>query len=230
MWAQRVIARKGQPAHALLELKADATADQAQAAFHKIARTAHPDLHRQGLTAEELEMLTSAYAAVAGAYQELRTRTMATTRLQPLQRTDGGQSTPLYGTSSAALAAPPSQAPVGNAGTSTAAPRITGHSPPIQRPGTAPSRTATAQSAPIARPPAPAASAPASAAGSAANAAASAMSSKAQPYYRKAESALNRGDLKGAILQLKLAVATDPTSTFLRSALAEVETEVRKTT
>jgi hypothetical protein len=56
------------------------------------------------------------------------------------------------------------------------------------------------------------------------------MSSKALTYYRKAEIALRRGDLKGAILQLKLACATDPTSAFLRSALAEVETEVRKAT
>ena len=56
------------------------------------------------------------------------------------------------------------------------------------------------------------------------------MSSKALLYYRKAEIALRKGDLKGAILQLKLACASDPSSTFLRSALAEVETEVRKST
>jgi hypothetical protein len=57
-----------------------------------------------------------------------------------------------------------------------------------------------------------------------------AMSPKAVTYYRKAEIALRRGDLKGAILQLKLACATDPSSSFLRTALAEVETEVRKST
>ena len=56
------------------------------------------------------------------------------------------------------------------------------------------------------------------------------MSGKALLYYRKAEISLRRGDLKGAILQLKLACATDPSSTCLRTALAEVETEVRKTT
>ena len=56
----------------------------------------------------------------------------------------------------------------------------------------------------------------------------SVMSSKALLYYRKAELCLKRGDLKGAILQLKLACAADPTSSFLRTALAEVETEVRK--
>ncbi len=54
------------------------------------------------------------------------------------------------------------------------------------------------------------------------------MSSKALLYYRKAELCLKRGDLRGAILQLKLACAADPTSSFLRTALAEVETEVRK--
>jgi hypothetical protein len=57
---------------------------------------------------------------------------------------------------------------------------------------------------------------------------AQAMSSKALLYYRKAELCLKRGDLRGAILQLKLACAADPTSSFLRTALAEVETEVRK--
>ena len=59
--------------------------------------------------------------------------------------------------------------------------------------------------------------------------AAQAMSAKALLYYRKAELCLKRGDLRGAVLQLKLACAADPTSGFLRTALAEVETETRKT-
>ena len=54
------------------------------------------------------------------------------------------------------------------------------------------------------------------------------MTSRALVYYRKAELALKRGDLKGAVLQLKMAVASDPQSAFLRTALVEVETEVRK--
>ncbi|MDQ3368251.1 MAG: hypothetical protein M3680_22735, partial [Myxococcota bacterium] len=58
---------------------------------------------------------------------------------------------------------------------------------------------------------------------------AAAMSSKALIYYRKAELALRRGDLRGALLQLKMAIAADPQSTFLRSALSEVEAEVAKT-
>lgn len=170
------MARKGEAAHVLLEVRADATPDQAQEAFHKVARTAHPDLHRHGLTPEELEMVTSAYAAVAGAYQTLRTQTMTTTRMRPISMT------------------PP---------TGATTPRSSGSTtpPPITPSGPAPAGNAQ-----------------------------QAMSPKALIYYRKAELALKRGDLKGAILQLKLACATDPTSAFLRSALVEVETEVRKAT
>ena len=62
----------------------------------------------------------------------------------------------------------------------------------------------------------------------AATGAAGAMSSRALVYYRKAELCLKRGDLRGASLQLKMAVGTDPASQFLRTALHEVETEARK--
>src|SRR5690606_24734370 len=56
------------------------------------------------------------------------------------------------------------------------------------------------------------------------------MSPKAVIYYRKAETCVKRGDLRGAILQLKLAISTDPLSVFLRTALAEVEAEARRAT
>ena len=54
------------------------------------------------------------------------------------------------------------------------------------------------------------------------------MTPKALLCYRKTELCLRRGDLSGAVLQLKLAIACDPQSAFLRTALAEVEAEVRK--
>ena len=57
---------------------------------------------------------------------------------------------------------------------------------------------------------------------------AQALPPRAQVYYRKAELALKRGDLKGAVLQIKLAIATDPQSAFLRAALTEVEAELAK--
>jgi hypothetical protein len=218
LWAQRVIARKGQAAHVLLEVPADATADQAQAAFHKIARTSHPDLHRHGLTPEEMETLNSAYAAVAGAYQELRTRTMPTTSMKKLARPDeapAATATPPGGSAvarPASITTPPGGTPVARPASATTPSRgMPSARPPIQTPSGTPPLTGGAASASGGKPE-------------------GAMSPKALIYYRKAEIALRRGDLKGAILQLKLGCATDPTSTFLRTALAEVETEVRKST
>ncbi|HSD90226.1 MAG TPA: hypothetical protein VLB44_22005, partial [Kofleriaceae bacterium] len=88
-----MIARKARPAHEILELSANAGPDAAQEAFHKIARTAHPDLHRKGLTPEELEMVTSAYAICAGAYQTMRTQTAPTQRMRPAEAAgESGQS------------------------------------------------------------------------------------------------------------------------------------------
>jgi preprotein translocase subunit Sec63 len=161
LWAQRVVAMKQASPHQLLDIPKDATVDDAQAGFHKIAKMAHPDLHRNALTPEELELVTKAYAAIAGAYQAFRGQQMATTRMRP-SKPDGS-----------VAATPSGTAPVGN----------TAHQ----------------------------------------------MSSRALVYYRKAELALKRGDLAGAMLQLKMAIGTDPTSAFLRTALLEVESEVRKT-
>jgi hypothetical protein len=164
LWAQRIVAAKKtvQP-HQMLEIKPDAGLDAAQEAFHKIARMAHPDLHRNNLEEAELEMVTKAYAIVANAYQTFRTQTVASNR-------------------KAEKDAPPGSVPASPSGTNA----VTG--------------------------------------------VAGAMSSRALVYYRKAELCLKRGDLRGASLQLKMAIGTDPASTFLRTALHEVEVEARKVT
>jgi len=159
LWAQRVLAKKAGPPHTLLEVAAHATAADAQEAFHKLARMAHPDLHRNALTPDELEVVTNAYAAVAGAYQTFRGQVTGQARSKPI-------------TSEQKPATPSGPAPAGNAS--------------------------------------------------------SQMSPKALVYYRKAEMALRRGDLKGALLQLKMAIASDPQSVLLRSALGEVEAELKK--
>ena len=184
LWAQRTVAKRGSPAYQMLEIRQDASIDEAQEAFHKIARLAHPDLHRNMLKPDELEMLTSAYAAVAGAYQTFRQQAVLASRQQAAEN----------------------PAPAGATAPARPAPR------PTQPPPTQPA-------APVAATP----SGPAPQAGAAAS-----MSSKALVYYRKAELALIRGDLKGAMLQIKLAIATDPQSGFLRTALAEVDAAVKK--
>ncbi len=170
LWATRIVNKGSTAPNQLLEIRDGAGLDEAQAAFHKVARMAHPDLHRSSLSAEELELVTTAYSRVAGAYQEFRTQRMQTTRLP---RTS---------------IRPPSSAPVNKMPDAT----------PVD-----PKPTGIANQA-------------------------GAMTSKAMVYYRKAEHALRRGDLKGAVLQLKMAIAADPLSTLLRSALTEVESEIAK--
>jgi len=227
LWANRVIARKGSAPHVLLEVTEQATPQQVQEAFHKIARTSHPDLHRHGLSGDELELVTSAYAAVAGAYQEMRMLQSARVRAALAKPpsdpppTRSSASTPTGGVrtgqsrAGADSSAPPirqragtnSDARRGRAGTDADGP-VRPSNVPAQ--GSSPPGTFTPEE-PAARPHDPA----------------QAMSSKALLYYRKAEVCMKKGDLRGAMLQLKLACATDPTSSFLRTALAEVETELR---
>jgi hypothetical protein len=178
LWARRVIARQAAPAHQILEIADGAGQDAAQEAFHKIARMAHPDLHRTGLTPDELELVTTAYGRAAAAYQEIRSDRQLAARMRPVR-----------GLGSDPALVPPKPAPT---------------SPSLSPPRAA-SRTAPPPANPV-----------------------QAMTSRALLYYRKAELGLRRGDLTGAVLQLKMAIASDPQSQFLRSALAEVEAEVGK--
>lgn len=173
LWANRIVNKGATSPHHLLEIREGAGLDEAQAAFHKVAKLAHPDLHRASLNAEELEVVTTAYARVAGAYQELRMMRMQTTKLP---RTNIKPPT----------SAPVNKMPEAGVAVGDAKPSVAGPS--------------------------------------------SAMNSKAVVYYRKAEQALRRGDLKGAVLQIKMAIAADPMSGFLRSALSEVESEIAKGT
>jgi hypothetical protein len=94
LWAQRVIGRKGAPAHQILEIAQDAGVDAAQQAFHKIARVAHPDLHRTTLSPDELELVTTAYARAAAAYQELRGLRLPTTRMKPIREPGSSPAVP----------------------------------------------------------------------------------------------------------------------------------------
>jgi len=174
LWAQRVIARQGATPHQILDIAPGSGPEAVQDAFHRIARMAHPDLHRRTLLPDELELVTTAYARAAAAYQELR-GSRSTTRLRPIR---GDPPTPAVPTTA-----------------------VIPTSPPAHKADAVPDE--------------PAAPAPR-------------MSSKALVHYRRAELALRRGDLTGAVLQLKMAIATDPQSAFLRSALTEVEAEVTK--
>jgi len=49
-----------------------------------------------------------------------------------------------------------------------------------------------------------------------------AMNARALSFYRRAEGVLKTGDRAAAMLHLKMAIAADPKSTFLRAALTEL--------
>jgi hypothetical protein len=175
LWAQRVLGRQGATACQILDIAAGSGPDAAQEAFHKIARMAHPDLHRRTLPADELELVTTAYARAAAAFLELRGSRMSTTRIKPI-RDAIHPGSPVPTTTVIPTSPSPNKAVAADTPAN-----------PVQM-----------------------------------------MNGKALIHYRKAELALRRGELTGAVLQLKMAIASDPQSAFLRSALSEVETEVSK--
>jgi hypothetical protein len=182
LWAQRIAMRKKPRPFELLELTPDCTLEQAQEAFHRIARMAHPDLYRTTLNADELERVTSAYALVAAAYQTIRSQRM---RAGAIQRSNAKSGSQPVVSSRDFNDEPPTPPPV----VPPPPPMVDSRPPPAVTP-------AIAQ-----------------------------MNPKAQLYYRKAELSLRRGDLSGAMLHLKMAIGADPSSTFLRAALLEVQTE-----
>ncbi len=233
LWAQRAVARKHAPPHELLEIKEDATLEQAQEAFHKLAKMAHPDLHRTTLDATELENVTTAYAYIAAAYQAIRVARLrgVTGKVAP------ASSAP------PPVAATPEKAPAPAGGDRAKRPsemvRLPGGGISARAGGaTRPAPAKPAGSATVAAPTAaPARGGPAgNPAGGDITATpgegtpispSAAMNGKALVYYRKAESALRQGDLRMAVLNLKMAIASDPASPFLRQALAEVDAELK---
>lgn len=201
LWAQRVMARKTAPPYQILEIAPNADLDTAQDAFHKIAKLAHPDLHRTTLTEEELEQVTAAYSRAAAAYQEVRKHKTPSGKIQALKsETPTGKIQ--------ALKAEASTSPTGKMRAlkpeaSAASPTA----PPANKKATS---TVPPLNDEIAVNPA------------------HAMTGKALIHYRKAELCLRRGELTTALLQLKMAIACDPQSSFLRTALSEVEVELKK--
>ena len=212
LWAKRILAKKTADAHVLLEVGAEATVDQAQEAFHKIARIAHPDLHRTTLSVDELELVTSAYAHVANAYQQFRTAKMQTSKLAAVKHAPTAEPR----TKRASAISLPGGGVIRGAGTTRAPVSTT--ATPVAPP--APPRAPAPAPAPAVLVPEAPPSAAAHASGQ--------MNGKALLYYRKAEMALRQGDVRAGMLNLKMAIAADPASTFLRAALVEVEAEIGK--
>ncbi|MCX5746847.1 MAG: hypothetical protein NT062_30610 [Proteobacteria bacterium] len=90
-WARRICAARTAEPHVVLEIAPDASGEVAQAAFHAIARDAHPDLHRTTSTPDELELVTTAFSIVAASYHQFRTQRTATTRMSTMSTLPAGR-------------------------------------------------------------------------------------------------------------------------------------------
>lgn len=220
VWARRWAKRPEAAEHELLEVSAVATMDTVRSAYHRLARFAHPDLHRTAVTTAELEEITETFARVSNAYSVLSARLR-----QNAEKVERRETRPPPGASSSASSSRAGSA--GAAGGSSAAQRP-GRAPPSAVTEKRPSFTAPASrltSAPPVGPSGilPGAARPSAMPPSSSTGPATGLSSKAMLHYRRAELCLRRGELVEARLHLKLALATDPDSAFLRRALEELD-------
>jgi DnaJ domain len=213
-WARRWARREDATDYELLEVSRGASLEDVRQAYHRLARLAHPDLHRTTLSAAQLEEVTVAFARVGNAYATLSAR-LRKAAARPMTPPSPPRPTP--------PAAPPSPAPTPAttpattrpAPTRAAAPTVPAAASRVSRPALAFAATPAAPTPPApAQQDAPAATLPIGPA--------NAMSPRALVHYRRAELSLRRGATAEALLHLRLAVATDPHSSFLRRALAEL--------
>jgi curved DNA-binding protein CbpA len=285
-WARRWARRPGAADHELLEVGSSATEESVRAAYHKLARFAHPDLHRAAVTADELEEITDAFARVSNAYSVLTARlrkeankaaakaveqaeeqdaaakavvvksTEARTEraadearaardTRELRDARSGRvtrpaSAPPPATPSPSIgrqavgtspiaptgAAPPSGNPPAAAGTgrmpvvqftSKGATQTTGASVSATVPGVSGRATASARDESTSSGASSTTTAPAS------DGPAISLSAKGKMHYRRAELCLRRGEIIEAKLHLRLAMASDPQSTFLRKAFDDLD-------
>jgi DnaJ domain len=208
IWARRWARRPDAAEHELLEVSAVATMETVRSAYHKLARFAHPDLHRATVTGSDLEEITETFARVSNAYSVLSARL----RQQAQKKAASPPVDAAADLGSRGAAAGPAASRPGRAPPSAGTEKVASFTAPTSRMTSAP-------------PPAPGAVArPASTLGpSSSTGPATGLSSKAMLHYRRAELCLRRGELVEARLHLKLALATDPQSAFLRKALEELE-------
>ena len=231
-WIDQLDAGHGQMSlFDLLEIPPTASMTHVRHGFHAIAITRHPDVWRNRLSPSQLDHLVRVYGRVAAAYATLRDPDDRNRYLRTSRDTQ-----------------PKIPGPPGSNGRP-----LRDSSPPLNRPGMANersaldsqpaiSRTSTGErvlrgtptlsppirtgsdSRPPANVPAPAPAPPPPAP----TTAAAALGPRAHGYFRRAEAAARIGDIAAAVLNLRLAIAAEPSSTFLRNALAAAQAELRK--
>lgn len=195
-----------------LEIPPTASSTAIQEAYHHVARTRHPDLFRRRIEPALMDRLVRMYARITSAYAELKDPEKCGAYLRELR----GPRIPTvpppgYNNPPPRLAPRLNPPPPGERADRTSSPiinkpptsppsaRVPAPPPPPEKPTT---RIAT-QAPGVVEP-------------------AHAMNARALSFYRRTESALRTGDRAAAMLHLKMAIASDPKSAFLRAALTEL--------
>jgi curved DNA-binding protein CbpA len=199
----------------LLEIPPTASGQHVQRAFHAIAATRHPDVWRNHLDDAERERLTRVYGRIASAYAILRNDEQRARVLRDVRerRVSPEPSATAAHDRGEAAAAPPDRR----------AARATMASEPPPMP-----RTRAPSQQPFG---VPASSLPAGLPERAPRRAQTATGQPEQPtlgaralaFYRRAEASLRVGDVAGALLNLRMALAAEPGSQFLKDAIAEAQ-------
>ena len=198
-----------------LEIPPIASSSAIQEAYHQVARSRHPDLFRGRVDNRTMDRLVRMYARVTAAYADLKEpeklgaylRDLRGPRIPTNPPPDMSPSIPRT-TTPPPMAKPPTEPPQSRIAVppSSSTPKPT--TPP---PVAIPEASASRQSQPIPKQPPSGVIDPAHS-----------MNARALSFYRRAEGILKTGDRAAALLQLKMAIAADPKSTFLRAALAEL--------
>jgi curved DNA-binding protein CbpA len=196
----------------LLEIPPTASGDHVQRAFHEIASTRHPDLWRNQVPARQLERVVRVYGRVTAAYATLRDHDQRARVLRDLREHRVTPSSVL-----AAGERDRAPAPIGARGSG---PQVAGAARARSGPTAPPERLARATMP---------TDAPAQAAHPAGAAPAGpTLGARALGFYRRAQAALRLGDVAGAVLNLRMAVSAEPTSAYLRQALADAQARLHR--
>ena len=179
-----------------LEIPPTASSTAIQEAYHRIARTRHPDLFRQ-LDPKLMDRLVRMYGRVTAAYADLKEPEKCAAYLRELR---GPKPQTIQPPTSLVhpLTARTAERLTNAAVAAPTPPRPARESEPPPAPPAQP-RTRTGPMDPAAS-----------------------MNARALAFYRRAEGAQRTGDKAAALLQIKMAIAADPKSTFLRAALLEL--------
>ena len=191
----------------LLEIPPTASGQHVQRAFHAIAATRHPDVWRNHLDAPERERLTHVYGRVAAAYATLRQDESRARVLRDVRERRASQPPEATAATDREETTDPGLRQQRRARTTvpTDPPSLTPPPMSVEQPAGAPA------AAPRPRP-----------------VTGTTLNARALGFYRRAEAALRVGDVAGALLNLRMALAAEPTSQFLKDAIAEAQRQLKK--